>query len=841
MSTLAEGRELSEQTRRPEVLKFGGSTLGDPARLRSALDIIAEARARASVAVVVSAPGDTTDHLLAAVDAATRGERASLTTFAADLACKTANLYERAFGEAATWRPLADRTLSPLQPLLEEIGTAGQCSLAARDRILAFGELTSAALLCKALRLRSIDALAVDARTWLVTDDRYGHADVEWDATAERVWRFSSDWLAPGVVTVHTGFLGATRDGHATTLGRNGSDYTAALLARALRAESVTIWTDVSGVMTADPSIVDEAYPVPVLSYREALELAGLGFRMLHHRTIVPLITTGIPLRVRNSARPADAGTLVNAVGSLDRERPTCVASLEDMAMLSIEGTHRSLSARVATRAMAALDRSGVLLSFTACAHHGNGGVFVVRSEDAPRAASALAEELAHEIGEGALAPPTALDPVSIVTLVGEAIGRTPNVSGRFFGAIGSLGVIVHADSQGSSSRAISCVVDAADTVVSVRAVHAAFNLARERVNVLLLGKGTVGGHFLEQVDAERATLREHADLDLRIFAVVDRTTSIAATDGLDPREAKSQLLASRTPADLIALLDRLRRLPVPVLVDCTGADGMERLYEEALSRGVHVVTANKKPFTIPAARRAALFAAARRAHRGLRYETTVGASLPVIETLKNLVRTGDRVRAIEGSFSGTLGFLANAVSGGERLSAAVRDAHARGYTEPNPSDDLSGVDVARKALILARELGFDLELDDIEVQPFAPARLLAAPDRELLFRALESHDATFAAEVAALRSDGRVLRYLARITAPAASSERARVIVGPVGVKADHPASRLRGTEALVAFLTDRYDEYPLVVQGAGAGGAVTAAGVLADVLSLSQTLRGR
>jgi len=336
----------------------------------------------------------------------------------------------------------------------------------------------------------------------------------------------------------------------------------------------------------------------------------------------------------------------------------------------------------------------------------------------------------------------------------------------------------------------------------------------------------------------EREKLREQHDLELRLAGLADSRTAVFDANGIDPARARD-LLDGGAPLDIDALLDRLKRLPVPVLVDCTASDGMEAIYERAFARGIHVVAANKKPLARPLDDRRRLFESVRRAHRAYRYETTVGASLPVIETLKNLVRTGDRVLLVEGSLSGTLGYLSNEVSRGVPLSQAVRAARELGYTEPHPRDDLGGVDAARKALILARELGVKLDLSDVQVEPFVPSELLEHDDVDAFFAALERYDATFQARVDGLRAEGRVLRYLARIEPGGADGPS--VSVGPVGVPANHPATRLRGSEAFVAFTTERYSEYPLVVQGAGAGGAVTAAGVLADVLALSQSLRGR
>lgn len=823
------------------ILKFGGSSLGSSERLARVLEIVAARRAQGPTQVVVSALGDTTDWLLDAIAAAASRDLARATDLVdhiAALAVRSPVEALAAHGRAAPdLTGIASAVLAPLRGLLQGIAEVEECGPATRDRVLSFGELLSASVIAATLRATGLAAAAVDARTWATTDDRHGDAGVLWDPTREKIERHAPAWL--GTIAVHTGFIGATLSGRTTTLGRNGSDYTAALLARGLGAAALVIWTDVSGVMTADPRLVDEAYPVPKLSYREALELSGLGLRMLHPRTVLPLMEARIPMWIRDTLHPEHPGTLVDVRGAADERRPTCVASLEGMTLVDVEGTQRSASVNVAPRVIEALAAARVPVCFAAHAPHGNGLALVVNGADAGRARAVVTEELAPEIARGDLAVPQFHAPVSLVTLVAEAMGRTVNVAGRFFGAIGAIGVNVRAASQGATSRAISCVVEAADTTVAVRAVHAAFNLAREQVNVLLLGKGTVGGHLLDQIAAERANLRERYDLDLRLAGVVDRRASLFEPAGLDPRVAREALTRSTEPSVIVSLLDRLKHLPVPVLVDCTAAEGMEAIYAEAFARGIHVVTANKKPLASPTSVREALFDAARRAHRALRYETTVGASLPVIETLKNLVRTGDRVRRIEGCFSGTLGYLANEVTRGEPLSRALLAARSLGYTEPHPRDDLSGTDVARKALILARELGLRLDLADVEVDAFVPSVLFAHDDVDAFLAATARNDDAFEASVAALRAQGRVLRYLATIAERPGGS--AAVRVAPVGVAADHPAARLRGTEALVAFETERYRQYPLVVQGAGAGGAVTAAGVLADVLALSQSLRGR
>lgn len=816
-----------------KVMKFGGSSVAD--RFAEVLRIAEGSGPDTSI--VVSALGDTTDGLLHAIDEAVAGRPEAALARIDALLRRSVRIAASALGAAheVELHQLVERTTQDLPRLVAGIAALEECSKGTADRVLSFGERVSASLVAFGLQTRGRRAEAVDSGTWRVTDDAFGSAAVLWDETAARARDLPRD---PDTVYVHTGFLGRTKDGCPTTLGRNGSDYTATLLARALGASEITIWTDVPGVMTGDPSLVDEAYPVPHLSYRETLELGGLGLRILHPRTIVPLLESGIPLRIRSTLDPAAEGTRIDAAGSTARDRPTCVTSLEDMVLFDLEGTHQSESVGIAPRALSALAEARVDVWFASQAPRGNGIAFLVGRRQQDSARAALARAFAAEHVRGALPELRATEGVTLLTLVAEAMGRAPNVAGRFFGALGALGINVRAATQGATSRAISAVVSQADTPAAVRAVHAAFNLSREQVNLLLLGVGTVGAQVLTQLGEQREARRRDDDLDLRVFGVANRAKAVRHAEGLDPTTAAETLRREGAAWEVGPLLDELARLPVPILVDCTASDDMAPVYLAAWERGIHVVAANKKPLADTFAQYTNLRGAARRAHRAYRYETTVGASLPIVETLANLVRTGDRVRLVEGSFSGTLGYLANEVMAGVPLSRAVARAKELGYTEPHPRDDLSGKDAARKALILAREVGLRVELDQVTVAPFVPASVLAHDDLGEFFAALERGDDAFQERIRGLRAEGRVLRYLARIDL---THETPTLEVGPVGVPAAHPATRLRGSEAFVAFTTERYAEYPLVVQGAGAGGAVTAAGVIADVLALSQGLRGR
>ena len=833
------------------VFKFGGSSVGAPERIARVTDLVAQELGRGGpIAIVVSAMGDTTDWLIDAAKAAAAGNAEGASAVAdriIDLAVNnTRGAVERLQGQLGALEEIPDltahvhATLGPLRQILTGVSLLRECTAQTLDLIMSFGERTSASVLADLLTARGIEAVYVDARDWVVTNDRFGEGVVDFDASRERLKGLKKTW--GDRLPVHTGFLGRTPDGRTTTLGRNGSDYTATLLARGLDAAEVSVWTDVSGVMTADPNIVADAYPLHRLSYMTAVELAYFGTKMFHPKTMIPLIESGIPMRIRNTMRPDDKGTRIDALGNTDPDQPISVTSLERMALLEVEWRKLNQRAQVGEKVLSALDAAHIPVWMASQSAHGQAVAIVIPAHFLDKAKAAIADKLTLELERREVDPVRAFSPVTLLSLVCGAMGQFPNVAGRFFQALGGVGVNIRAIAQGANSRSISCVIDSQDTVSAVRTVHSAFNFAHQEVSLFLVGKGVVGAQLLAQVKEQAKVLRDEHGIALRVVGLCSSKASVWEPRGVDLTDWSAKLDAGAAhPAGappFAELLDRLGKLPVPILVDCTGSNGMEAVYRLAFERGVHVVAANKKPLTIAAPALAALLKASRDQHRIWRYETTVGASLPVIDTLKNLVRTGDHVRLVEGSLSGTLGYLTNEVMAGTPLSYAVRIAKEKGYTEPDPRDDLNGMDVARKALILARELGLSVELSDVQVEPFVPAALFDAPTVEAFLRGLEGIDAEFAARIARLSDQGKTLRYLCRIQP---GGDRPTLTVGPVEVPRDHPAAPLRGSEAFVAFTTARYADYPLIVRGAGAGGAVTAAGVLADVLAVAQTLRGR
>jgi aspartokinase/homoserine dehydrogenase 1 len=823
-----------------QVYKFGGSSLGTSGRLPRVLELVAAA-AR-PLALVVSALGDSTDWLILAARSAEEGNISQARRQLAqvrELATATGRAVLNGQGQKGLKHDL-EEILTPIERLLSGIELTRECSPRTLDSIISVGERISVALLARALVERNVPAIPVDARDFVVTDATHGAATVDKAETTIRFNALQSQWV--GHVPIFTGFIGRTKDGHTTTLGRNGSDYTATLVAGLLKASAVTVWTDVLGVMTADPALVREASPVDRLSYDEALELAYFGTRMFHPRTIIPLRECGAALVIRSTTQPDAPGTRIDAIGNPDPNRPTCVTSLERLTLLGVQSRRTGLGRPLGGRILAALNEAGVRVWMTTESTLGQSFSVVIPAQDEAAARRSVSEALASELQSGDLRIEPVLSPVTLVTLVGENMAGRPNVAGKFLNSIGEAGIAVRAVAQGASARSISCVVDADQTATAVRTVHGAFNLAHTEISVFLLGKGVVGGSLLKQIERQNQALGREHDVQVRLVGIASSGGALFVEDGLPAATAVTLLLAAlkagKVVRDVTSLLEKLARLPNPVLVDCSAAPGMEKLYRAAFALGINVVSANKQPLALPQAECDTLRDAARRHFRAYHYETTVGAALPVIETLKNLVRTGDHVITIEGAFSGTLGFLCDRLVQGDPLSVAVRKARDLGYTEPHPRDDLSGLDVARKAIILARELGLQVDLTDVVLEPFVPAENLREDDPEKFLASLTSLDAAVAARVAACKAQGKLPRYLARITPGALGP---KVSVGPIEVDAAHPAAALRGAEAFVAFHTERYQEYPMVVRGAGAGGEVTAAGVLADILRLAQNIRGR
>ncbi len=837
-------------SRRVEVHKFGGTSVGDAARLAAVAALVETASRDAALVVVASAMTTVTDRLVAAAASAARGERDEALAQIAALRDKhAAALQQLRVPDDTEVAGGLDRLFDELDDVLRAVSHLRELTARTRDTVLAMGEKLSVRLLAAALRARGVRAQACDADTFLETDDQFGEAS----AIPEVADRTTAAALRPlldaGVVPVVTGFTGRAPDGATTTLGRGGSDLTATLIAAALHADEVTIWTDVDGVYTADPRVVPEARVIRQLHYREATEMSFYGAKVLHPRTIIPVAVHGIPVRIRDSFRPSLEGTVVDRRFTPGSHPVKAVTAVRAHALVSLEGRGMAGVPGVAARLFGALARHGISVTAISQSSSESSICLAVPESQAALAEQALKSEFRGDLTRGTVDEVAVRRGVALLAVVGLGMAHSPGVSARVFGALGRRRVNVLAIAQGSSELNITLAVDAPAADEALRALHTEFGLDRldtgedtaRGFDVLLLGLGRIGRALAELLLERDAHVFERFGLRARVVGVADRGGFLFAPAGL-ARDALQQALdakaaglplselpgahAAEDPGALVrhALAYRLAR---PVVVDVTDGDGTAAALLAALQGGCDVVTANKKPLAGPLADFVAMTEAARANRRLLRAEATVGAGLPVIDTLDMLLATGDRLRSAEGCLSGTLGYVVTQLEQGVAFSQAVQDAAEKGYTEPDPVADLCGADVARKAVILGRLSGLVTDDAPVALEGLVDASLAGLP-LPALFAKLREMDASLAERVAAARDRGGVLRFVARV-------QEGRVQVGLAEVPGDSPLAGLHGTDNMILFHTDRYDARPLVVSGPGAGVDVTAMGVLGDLLRIA------
>lgn len=810
--------------------KFGGSSLADAGRIAHVARLLQDAPEPAQV-VVASAMAGVTDALIALADAARSGGEWAPALEA--LHARHRATADTLLGPGHPLHAWLDAQFAELGELLRAVGLLREPGRAALERIHGLGEVLSSRLLQAHLQALGADYAWLDART--VLQVRHGElgAIVDWDASRAQLARWRQAHPQPRVVA--TGFVAAGPDGLPTVLGRNGSDYSGAIFAVLFEAAELHIWTDVDGVLSADPRVVPEAVPLAAMSYREACELAYFGAKVIHPQTMTPAIARDLPILIRNTFNPGFPGTRIDARG--DASGPVKGLTLnEQLALVSLEGAGLIGVPGTAERMFAALHRAGVSVVMISQGSSEHSICAVVRAPDAAPAQAALREAFARELASGQVQGVEALAGISVLAAVGDGMAGTPGVAAQLFGALARARVNIRAIAQGASERNISVAIAAADGARALRAAHAAFWLSPQTIALAVIGPGKVGAALLDQIQEALPRLRREANVDLRLRALAGsrRMWTFAHGDGADwrARMDPAQARASDLPALARHLLDS--HLPHAVIVDCSASDAVAAHYAEWLAAGIHVITPNKQAGAGPLARYRAIRAAQARSGARFRYEATVGAGLPVISTLRDLLDTGDALLAVEGLFSGTLAWLFNRHDGSTPFSDLVRQAHALGYTEPDPRDDLSGTDVARKLVILAREAGLPLSLEDVEVESLVP-EALRATDRDGFLAALEALDAPMQARLEAARAQGGVLRYVAHLDADGRAGVALRTL------PADHAFAHLRLTDNCVQFTTRRYHANPLIVQGPGAGPEVTAAGVFSDLLRLCAALGAR
>ncbi|MBN8741273.1 MAG: bifunctional aspartate kinase/homoserine dehydrogenase I [Lysobacterales bacterium 69-70] len=810
--------------------KFGGSSVADATRYRHVAGLL-RARSETVQASVVSAMKGVTDALIALAHTAADG--GDWRTPWQALRARHLNTAEELLAAGAA--PTVDwltRQFDELAELLHALAVLGTPTREAVERVQGLGEVYSARLLSEHLRALGEDVAMLDAREVLVVQQVDLGVAVDWPSSEARLARWREQHPAARVVI--TGFVARDAANRITTLGRNGSDYSGAIFAALFKAQELHIWTDVDGVLSADPRLVPEAVPLAALSYHEACELAYFGAKVVHPQTMTPAISRGLPILIRNSFRPDHPGTRIAAVG--DDAGPVKGLTLSpDLAVLNLEGAGMIGVPGTAERVFAALRDARVSVVMISQGSSEHSICCVVREAEAETARSALQAAFARELANAQVQSVQLIRGISVLAAVGDGMAGTPGVAARLFDSLARARVNIRAIAQGASERNISVAIASADADKALRAAHAGFWLSAQTISLGVIGPGKVGGALLQQLDAAQARLKRDTNLDLRLRAVASSHRM-----WLDDRGATAgwqrRLDESTVDADLDRFTAHLQaaHLPHTVIVDCSASSRVAERYAGWLAAGIHVITPNKQAGAGPLERYRAIRAAMAASGARFRYEATVGAGLPIVSTLRDLLDTGDEVFAVDGIFSGTLAWLFNRYDGSVAFSALVREAHALGYTEPDPRDDLSGTDVARKLVILAREAGRELSLDEVQVESLVPEALRDAAPAEFMTR-LGELDAVFAARHSAAAAAGKVLRYVARL------DRNGHASVGLVELDLTHAFAHLRETDNIVQFGTRRYCNNPLVVQGPGAGPEVTAAGVFADLLRVAGTLGAR
>jgi aspartokinase/homoserine dehydrogenase 1 len=813
--------------------KFGGTSLADADAYRAVTSII-EQSSHPRQAVVVSASAGTTDALIDLVSVAGRRE-SHFDEIADGVKRRQQGLIHDLITDGSETDLLArlDKDFADIEDVLRATRVMGTAVENAVGAVAGLGEVWSARLLAALLSQEGVDAGWLDAREILVVTPSEPAAAVDWDRSrANLETRIAAD---PHDVVVITGFIASDPAGAPTTLGRNGSDYSASIFASLLKATELIMWTDVDGVMSSDPRLVPQAEVLDTLSYDEAMELAYFGAKVIHPASLAPAMADQIPVTIRNTFNTSSPGSRISPETMADRPVKG-FASIDDIALINVEGTALIGVPGISERLFGSLREAGVSVVMISQGSSEHSICFAVPERDAVTARSAVERAFAAERQQGLLREIDVAPGCTILAAVGDGMSGTPGVAARFFGSLVRAGVNVKAIAQGSSERNISVVIDSSDATRALRAAHAGFYLSQQTLSVGLIGPGHVGGTFLDQMAARADWLLEEFGIDLRVRAIAASTTMVLDEHRIDLGNWRERLAgggASTHPTDLDMLADYVQTESVPhaAIIDCTASSEIALRYRDWLSRGIHVITPNKKANSGSLDYYRELQEAGRRADAHYFYETTVGAALPVIQTLRDLVQTGDEIHRIEGVFSGTLSYLFNSFDGSIPFSDIVRAAREKGYTEPDPREDLSGMDVARKVVILAREMGMEASTEDMEIESLIPPGLEEGTVDEFLAR-LADHDAEMLSTVEEARSDGRVLRFVGVID----PKEGCRVSLRKYD--SDHPFARIKLTDNIVTYQTARYHENPLVVQGPGAGPDVTAGGVFADLLRLANYL---
>ena len=810
------------------VLKFGGTSVANPDRIHGVAEIVSAIHQKdKKIAVVFSAFGGVTDDLINTSRLAADRNKDYLKVLEKIKARHRQAVVDLKLAKDKALGLFLESAFTELHDLLHGVFLVRELSFRTLDFISGFGELLSTRIISSFFLSQKMPAVFLDAKQCVKTDENFGSAHVDFTVSNKNIRNYFKN--SSGIVCI-TGFISSTEKGEATPLGRGGSDYTAAIFGAALSADEIQIWTDVDGVMTADPRKVKKAFTVSAMTYEEAMEMSHFGAKVIHPPTIQPALEKGIPLWIKNTFNPAAHGTLISTELTDQQFMIKGISSIDDIALLTLQGSGMVGVAGISARLFGALSQSKVNVILITQGSSEHTISFAVKPDDAIVAKKAIDEAFDLEIKAHMIGHVRVEENLSVIAVIGENMRNTPGVSGRLFQAFGKNGISAVATAQGSSELNISVVIHRADLNKALNALHQSFFLSDTKtLNVFMVGVGLIGSTLLKQIEKQALHLRRSSSLEINLVAVTNSKKMVFNENGISTRNYKEALEKSNEKMSIAAFVKEMTRLNLPqsIFVDCTSNEEVVKQYETILDHSISIVTPNKIANSGKLNDYLKLRAISKKRNVRFLYETNVGAGLPVISTLKDLLASGDTIQKIEAVLSGTLSFIFNNFKTGTKFSDIVHEAHRRGYTEPDPRIDLSGMDVARKLLILARETGLNIEMNDIVIEQILPANCKKAKTVEAFFTELEKSIDFFDARRKKADDKKKVLRFIAQL-------EKDRASISLQEVDSFHPFYNLSGSDNIISYTTERYHERPLVVKGPGAGAEVTAAGVFAEIISI-------
>ncbi len=817
-----------------KVLKFGGSSVGSPERIRGIVDILKGYYTKGEkFTVVFSAFGGVTDSLIQMSNLAAQGDESYQALFEAFSQRHLRAVEELLDDEyRKEMLPELQKNHEVLKNLLYGIFLVREASARTMDYVLSFGERNSAFILAQVLRQNGINAAYLDARKIIKTDKSFGSAKVNFDQTYAKVREYYTQNPAIQIVT---GFIGSDKGGLTTTLGRGGSDYTASIIAAGLGASVIEIWTDVDGVLTADPRKVKRAFTIPSMTYAEAMEMSHFGAKVIYPPTLQPALEHNIPLYIKNTFNPSFPGTFISLQAEPDTHAVKGISSIGHIALLTLSGGGLFGVPGIAGRLFSALAEGGINIILITQGSSEHAISFAVQPDMALRAKRRVEAAFEYEMSLRLVNPIKIEDDLAVVAIIGENMRYQPGIAGRLFQALGKNGINAVAIAQGSSELNISVVINRPDEAKALNALQEAFFLSNTKeLHLFIVGVGLIGNTLIKQIRSQAQFLKEKRGLELRIIGLANSKKMVFNENGISLELWQEELQQSTMEMDTAIFIGKMKELNLSntIFVDNTASEKIAGFYESILDSSISISTPNKIGASSSYLQYQRLKMIAEKRGVQFLYETNVGAGLPVITTLNDLINSGDRILKIEGVLSGSLSFIFNSFEPGKLFSAIVKEARELGYTEPDPRDDLSGNDVRRKLIILAREMGLPLEPKDVRISNILPDACQQALDVDAFFEELTAADEHFGLILEEAHQAGKALRMVAKVENGQASIELEKV--GP-----NNPFYHLSGSDNMIVFTTERYKERPLVVRGPGAGAEVTAAGLFAEIISIGNFLK--